>query len=204
MFRVASYPCQSLVASLVLALINEPGPGWATPNATTKVRSYNDSSGIAARCRSSGSRLDITPPTSGSRADCSAHGGRDLFPRRKNRLQRRTRPADASGSLFMGCGCCPAAGTGGQRSFEEAGCTPLTPGWPDDPNTVEEAKAHPGVFADKTVGQVADHFSDVIGQPCKKPAVPGHPFGGLLTQIVAGRGLSGRRILVGDSLEANT
>ena len=40
----------------------------------------------------------------------------------------------------------------------------LTPGWPDDPETVEEAKAHPEVFAHKTVGQVADHFDDVIGK----------------------------------------
>ena len=47
--------------------------------------------------------------------------------------------------------------------FEEAGYTPLTPGWPDDPETVEEANAHPEVFAHKTVGQVADHFDEVIG-----------------------------------------
>ena len=46
--------------------------------------------------------------------------------------------------------------------FEEAGYTPLTPGWPDDPETVEEANANPDVFANKTVGQVADHFDEVI------------------------------------------
>src|SRR6266481_258694 len=46
--------------------------------------------------------------------------------------------------------------------FEEAGYTAVTPGWPDDPITVAEAKAHPEVFADKTVGQVADHFDGVI------------------------------------------
>ena len=74
--------------------------------------------------------------------------------------------------------------------FEEAGYAPLTPGWPDDPDTVEEAKAHPEVFAHKTVGQVADHYADVIGRLSTKPAVIGHSFGGLLTQIVAGRGLS--------------
>ena len=74
--------------------------------------------------------------------------------------------------------------------FEEAGYAPLTPGWPDDPETVEEANAHPEVFADKTVGQVADHFADVIGKLDQKPAVIGHSFGGLLTQILAGRGLS--------------
>jgi len=74
--------------------------------------------------------------------------------------------------------------------FEQAGYAPVQPGWPDDPETVEEANAHPEVFAHKTVGQVADHYSEVIGQLQRKPAVIGHSFGGLLAQIVAGRGQS--------------
>jgi pimeloyl-ACP methyl ester carboxylesterase len=74
--------------------------------------------------------------------------------------------------------------------FEKAGYVTLAPGWPDDPETVEQAKEHPDVFAHKTVGQVADHYEDVIGKLTKKPAVIGHSFGGLLTQILAGRGCS--------------
>jgi len=74
--------------------------------------------------------------------------------------------------------------------FEEAGYTALTPGWPDDPDTVEEANAHPEAFAHKTVGQVAEHFAEVIVQLARKPAVIGHSFGGLLAQIIAGRGLA--------------
>src|SRR5438034_9753278 len=74
--------------------------------------------------------------------------------------------------------------------FEEAGYPAVTPGWPDDPETVEEAKAHPEAFAHKMVGQVADHFAKVIGQLKKKPAVVGHSFGGLITQMLAGRGLA--------------
>src|SRR5205807_1761041 len=74
--------------------------------------------------------------------------------------------------------------------FEEAGYPAVTPGWPDDPATVEEAKAHPETFAHKMVGQVADHFAGVIGQLKKKPAVVGHSFGGLITQMLAGRGLA--------------
>ena len=80
--------------------------------------------------------------------------------------------------------------------FEEAGYTTLTPGWPDDPETVEEAKAHPEVFAHKTVKQVADHFADLIGKLTKKPAVVGHSFGGLVTQIIAGRGLAAASVAV--------
>jgi pimeloyl-ACP methyl ester carboxylesterase len=74
--------------------------------------------------------------------------------------------------------------------FEAAGYTTIAPGWPDDPETVAEAKDHPEVFAHKTVGQIADHFEDVIGKLAKKPAVVGHSFGGLLAQMLAGRGLS--------------
>jgi non-heme chloroperoxidase len=74
--------------------------------------------------------------------------------------------------------------------FAQAGYTPVLPGWPDDPETVDEANAHPEVFAGKTVGQVADYIGDLIGKLNKKPAVLGHSFGGLLTQIIAGRGLS--------------
>jgi pimeloyl-ACP methyl ester carboxylesterase len=80
--------------------------------------------------------------------------------------------------------------------FEEAGYTPLTPGWPDDPQTVEEAKADPEVFAHKSVGQVADHFGEVIGTLEKKPALIGHSFGGLLAQILAGRGLSAASVAI--------
>jgi non-heme chloroperoxidase len=81
-------------------------------------------------------------------------------------------------------------------AFEEAGYTALTPGWPDDPETVEEANAHPEVFAHKTVGQVADHFAEVIATLTRKPAVIGHSFGGLLTQIIAGRGLAAAAVAI--------
>ncbi len=80
--------------------------------------------------------------------------------------------------------------------FEEAGYTALTPGWPDDPNTVDEANAHPEVFAHKTVQQVADHFNDVARMLTQKPVVIGHSFGGLITQILAGRGVAAASVAV--------
>jgi pimeloyl-ACP methyl ester carboxylesterase len=80
--------------------------------------------------------------------------------------------------------------------FEEAGFTALTPGWPDDPATVEEANAHPEVLANKTVGQVADHTEQVIRGLKKKPAIIGHSFGGMLAQILAGRGCSAATVAI--------
>jgi non-heme chloroperoxidase len=80
--------------------------------------------------------------------------------------------------------------------FDEAGYAPVLAGWPDDPDTVEEGNEQPDVFAGKTVGQVADHYAEVIGGLAKKPAVVGHSFGGLLTEIVAGRGLSAASVAI--------
>jgi pimeloyl-ACP methyl ester carboxylesterase len=68
--------------------------------------------------------------------------------------------------------------------------------WPDDPETVEQARANPEVFAGKTLRQIADHTTEVIGKLTKKPAVMGHSTGGLLAQIIAGRGLSAATVAI--------
>jgi len=81
-------------------------------------------------------------------------------------------------------------------AFEEAGYSAVRPGWPDDPETVEQATAHPEVFAGKSIGDIADHVDDVIRRLDKKPAVIGHSFGGLLAQIIAGRGLAAVTVAV--------
>jgi len=80
--------------------------------------------------------------------------------------------------------------------FEEAGYAPLAPGWPDDPETVEAARANPEVIAGKGVVQVADHFAEAIAALDKQPAIVGHSFGGLITQILAGRGLAAASVAV--------
>ena len=80
--------------------------------------------------------------------------------------------------------------------FEEHGYVALTPGWPDDPETVEEANAHPEAFAGKSIGQVADHFEEIIRGLRTKPVIVGHSFGGLLTQMLAGRGLAAASVAI--------
>lgn len=80
--------------------------------------------------------------------------------------------------------------------FEDAGYVGVTPGWPDDPETVAEAKAHPEVFAGKGIGEVADHHEQVIRRLDRKPAIIGHSFGGLLAQILAGRGLAAASVAI--------
>ena len=80
--------------------------------------------------------------------------------------------------------------------FEEAGYVALTPGWPDDPETVAEAQAHPEVFAGKGIGEIADYEESIIRRLDRKPVVIGHSFGGLLTEILAGRGLAAASVAI--------
>ncbi|MFN8452413.1 MAG: alpha/beta hydrolase [Anaerolineae bacterium] len=74
--------------------------------------------------------------------------------------------------------------------FESKGFTTLAPGWPDDPETVDQAKQDPEVFAHKRIKEVTDHYCDAIRQLTVKPAVIGHSFGGLIAQRIAGEGVS--------------
>jgi non-heme chloroperoxidase len=80
--------------------------------------------------------------------------------------------------------------------FESAGYVALTPGWPDDPDTPGEAREHPEVLAGKSVGQVADHFAAIAAALARKPVIIGHSFGGLIAQILAGRGLGAATVAI--------
>jgi non-heme chloroperoxidase len=108
--------------------------------------------------------------------------------------------ANASGStpivLIHGLWVLPSSWNNWVEYFEQEGYPGVTPDWPDDPETVEEARANPDVLAKKTLKQVADHTEEVIGRLTKKPAVMGHSTGGLLAQMVADRGLSAATVAI--------
>jgi non-heme chloroperoxidase len=116
---------------------------------------------------------------------------------------RETEQIDAANSsgraavvFIHGLWLLPSSWDRWKERFEEAGYGTVTAAWPDDPETVEAARANPQVFAGKKVGQVADHVEEVIGALTGKPAVVGHSFGGLLAQIIAGRGLSAASVAI--------
>jgi pimeloyl-ACP methyl ester carboxylesterase len=83
-----------------------------------------------------------------------------------------------------------------RRLFEGAGYSTVAPGWPDDPETVEQARQNPSVFAGKMVQQITDHFTDAIAELKETPAVIGHSFGGLIAQKLAGQGISGATVAI--------
>jgi pimeloyl-ACP methyl ester carboxylesterase len=116
------------------------------------------------------------------------------------RETQQTEQANAGGKtpvvFIHGLWLLPSSWDNWARFFEEAGYAALTPSWPDDPETVVEARANPDVMAKKTLSQVADHTAEVIGRLDKKPALIGHSTGGLLAQILAGRGLSAATVAI--------
>jgi non-heme chloroperoxidase len=126
--------------------------------------------------------------------------GRSQLASITEREEQQVEQANASGTtpvvFIHGLWLLPSSWDRWTQVFDEAGYAALTPSWPDDPETVEEARANPQVFAKKTVGEVADHVGEVIDQLKTKPAVVGHSFGGLLAQIVAGRGLSAASVAI--------
>jgi len=110
------------------------------------------------------------------------------------RENREIEAANASGRtpvvFIHGLWLLPSSWANWADFFTQAGYAPLTPDWPDDPETIEAARAEPEVVAKKTLAQVADHTTEIINALDHKPAVMGHSTGGLLAQLLAGRGLS--------------
>jgi pimeloyl-ACP methyl ester carboxylesterase len=110
------------------------------------------------------------------------------------REAQQVEKANASGNtpvvFIHGLWLLPSSWNNWVDFFEPEGYAGITPDWPDDPETVEEARANPDVLANKTLKQVADHTAEVIGELQQKPAVMGHSTGGLLTYMIADRGLS--------------
>jgi pimeloyl-ACP methyl ester carboxylesterase len=116
------------------------------------------------------------------------------------REQGQIEAANASGNtpvvFIHGLWLLPSSWDNWAEFFKKAGYVPLTPDWPDDPETVEEARANPEVLAGKKLGEVADHTAEVITGLERKPAVMGHSTGGLLAQLIADRGLSAATVAI--------
>jgi pimeloyl-ACP methyl ester carboxylesterase len=116
------------------------------------------------------------------------------------REERQVEQANSSGRtpvvFIHGLWLLPSSWGNWVGFFEEAGYAGVTPDWPDDPETVEQARQNPEVLAGKNLKQVADHVEEMIRGLIKKPAVMGHSTGGLLAQMIADRGLSAATVAI--------
>ena len=116
------------------------------------------------------------------------------------REQREIEAANASGKtpvvFIHGLWLLPSSWAKWADFFTHAGYAPLTPDWPGDPETVEQARANPSVLAKKTLKQIADHTAEIIKALNKKPVLVGHSTGGLVAQMLGGEGLAATTVAI--------
>src|ERR671916_1546658 len=126
--------------------------------------------------------------------------GEFVMPSISERESREIEAANASGTtpvvFIHGLWLLPSSWANWADLFRQAGYAPLTPDWPDDPETIEAARAEPELLAGKSLRQIADHTTEVIKALERKPALIGHSTGGLLAQMLAGRGLSAATVAI--------
>jgi len=71
--------------------------------------------------------------------------------------------------------------------FRTEGYDPSAPGWPGDPDTVEEARQNPESIADHGIDDVVEHYAALIAALPAPPILIGHSFGGMIAQKLLGQ-----------------
>jgi pimeloyl-ACP methyl ester carboxylesterase len=80
--------------------------------------------------------------------------------------------------------------------FRQAGYEPSAPGWPGEPDTVEQARANPDSVADHGIDDVVAHYAKVIDGLGTKPILVGHSFGGMIAQKLLGQDLAAAAVAI--------
>jgi pimeloyl-ACP methyl ester carboxylesterase len=73
-------------------------------------------------------------------------------------------------------------------AFADSGYEPVAPGWPNEPDTVAEAREHPELVANIGIDEITDHMAGIIDSLDEPPIVIGHSFGGLIAEKLIGEG----------------
>lgn len=80
--------------------------------------------------------------------------------------------------------------------FQQQGYDTLSPGWPGDSATVADCRANPDAIANRGVTEIADSYAKVISSLAEPPILIGHSFGGLLVQVLLGRGIGAAAVAI--------
>ena len=80
--------------------------------------------------------------------------------------------------------------------FNQQGYTSINPGWPGDSPTVAECRSNANAIANRGVGEIVAGYAKIISTLAEPPIVIGHSFGGLITQVLLGRGLAAAGVAI--------
>jgi alpha-beta hydrolase superfamily lysophospholipase len=84
----------------------------------------------------------------------------------------------------------PLSWQGWRERFESRGHTVLAPGWPGvDDREVGAIRRDASALEGLGIGEIAGHYETIVRRLDEPPIIMGHSFGGLVTQILLGRGL---------------
>jgi pimeloyl-ACP methyl ester carboxylesterase len=83
-----------------------------------------------------------------------------------------------------------------QALFRDAGYDPIAPGWPQEPDTVAEAREHPEKVANIGIDDAVGHYAAIIDTLGTAPVVIGHSFGGLIAEKLLGQDLAAAAVAI--------
>lgn len=92
--------------------------------------------------------------------------------------------------LIHGLWMTPKSWSTWAERFRAQGHEVIVPGWPGiDDRSVDDIRHDPSALEGIGLTQIADHYERIIRRLPVKPIIMGHSFGGVLTQMLADRGL---------------
>ncbi|PRA79661.1 alpha/beta hydrolase [Microbacterium sp. MYb66] len=92
--------------------------------------------------------------------------------------------------LIHGLWMTPASWNTWAERFRAKGHEVIVPGWPGiDDRSVEDIRRDPSALKGIGLKQIVDHYERIIRALPVKPIVMGHSFGGVITQMLADRGV---------------
>jgi non-heme chloroperoxidase len=92
--------------------------------------------------------------------------------------------------LIHGLWMTPASWNTWAERFRAAGHEVIVPGWPGiDDRSVQDVRSNPEPLKGIGLKQITDHYERIIRALPVKPIIMGHSFGGVITQMLADRGL---------------
>ncbi|WP_244632223.1 MULTISPECIES: triacylglycerol lipase [unclassified Microbacterium] len=92
--------------------------------------------------------------------------------------------------LIHGLWMTPASWNTWAERYRAEGHEVIVPGWPGiDDRSVEDIRRDPSALKGIGLTQIVDHYEHIIRALPVKPIIMGHSFGGVITQMLADRGV---------------
>ena len=80
--------------------------------------------------------------------------------------------------------------------FKQLGYHTINPAWPGDSDTVAACRTNPQAIANRGVTEIADSYAKVMASLPQPIIVIGHSFGGLIAQVLLGRGIAAAGVAI--------